>query len=64
MATEEEPQKYGERGEKTYWVNLQEGCKPTTNSPNEGRGNSAQSETANRKPPQGGSGTAPPQGKK
>ncbi len=62
MARNEQPEKYGERGEKKV-INLQEGCRPE-----EQKGHNASSQTSNRKPPQGGSGTAPPrnnnQGKK
>jgi hypothetical protein len=64
MAKNDQPHKYGERGEKKVIV-LKEGTKPHATkalTPEEKKGLGATSETTNRKPPQGGSGTAPPSG--
>ncbi len=49
----------GSRGEKKKVIHLQEGFKGDG-----GRGNNASSSTSNRKPPRGGSGTAPPKEKR
>ena len=52
MSRQEQPEQYGRKGEKI--VPLAEGRK----------GHSATTQTENRKPPQGGSGTAPPRNNK
>ena len=51
MADKSEPRKYGERGVKF------------DRSKGGARGNTASSQSGSRKPPQGGSGTAPPKDK-